>query len=298
MMALLAACQEEHHAEAPAPRPVLAVVVARRRRGPWVSPEPSSPGTSPTSAFGCSGASSAVTSMWATSSGRGSACHARPARLPAGGASAQADLASATARLENAASTETRQRTLLQASPPRRSDAAEQARESAEAGVTSARATSTRPRSNSATPSFAPTSTVSSPPPRLSSGRWSSRDKRSSRLLARTSGRRSSTCPRASGGISGRRPASTSPCSWIPRCGLPGRCGRSHRRRIRHPHAAGEDPSTTRRTVSVSERRSPQRSRRRLPRASSCRPRPCWSATAGRWSGSSIRPPGRCRPGT
>ena len=42
------------------------------RAGPWASPAPSSPGTSPTSAFGCLAASSAVTSTLATSSGRGS----------------------------------------------------------------------------------------------------------------------------------------------------------------------------------------------------------------------------------
>ena len=54
------------------PDPFSPSLSPRRLRGPWASPEPSSPGTSPTSAFGYLGASSAVTSMSAISSRRGS----------------------------------------------------------------------------------------------------------------------------------------------------------------------------------------------------------------------------------
>ena len=123
--------------------------------------------------------------------------------------SAQADLASATARLENAAqprsaSARCSSRTL----PTRPSiDAARQSRETA-AGQrrTAPRRISTRRRSSSAIPSFAPTSTAWSRPSRRNSGRWSSRGRRSSRWLARTSARRWSTCPRASGGASAGSP--------------------------------------------------------------------------------------------
>ncbi|WP_414474364.1 efflux RND transporter periplasmic adaptor subunit [Microvirga sp. M2] len=140
---LLAACQDQKHAEAPTPRPVLSVVVT--------------PQTGRTASF-------AGTVEPRYKSDHGFRVLGRivsrdvnvgdvvrkdqrlatldPVAFQLAVRSAQSDLASATARLENAAATETRQRTLLEQKIANQAqfDAARQARETAEAGVTRARA--------------------------------------------------------------------------------------------------------------------------------------------------------------
>ena len=75
--------------------------------------------------------------------------------------SAKADLASATAQLENAAATEIRKRTLLEKDVATQAEfeAAEQARESAAAASRAPGPTSTRPKSNSPIRSFVHRST-------------------------------------------------------------------------------------------------------------------------------------------
>lgn len=143
MAVLLAACQDKQPAEAPAPRPVLSVVVA---------PEAAR-------VLGFAGTVEAryrsdlgfrvlgrVTSRQANVADvvrRGQILATLdPVAYQLAVRSAQAELASATAQLENAATTEARQRTLLQQNVTTEAqfDAARQSRESAEAGVVRARA--------------------------------------------------------------------------------------------------------------------------------------------------------------
>ena len=239
---LLAACEEEQHAEAPAPRPVLTVVVAPQTARTVGFAGTVEPRYKSDLGFRVLGRiiSRDVNVGEVVKKGQRLAT-LDPVAYQLAVRSAQADLASATARLENAAATETRQRTLLEKNVANQAqfEAAEQARESAEAGVTRAKANLDKAEEQLGYTELRATSTVSSPLSRQNPGRWSSRDKRSSRWPARTSARRWSTCPRASGGISGRKPASTSPCNSIPRCGLPDRCGRSLRRRIPPPARGG-----------------------------------------------------------
>ncbi|HYD70409.1 efflux RND transporter periplasmic adaptor subunit [Azospirillum sp.] len=140
---LLAACQDQKHDEAPVPRPVLSIVVASQSER----------------IVGFSGTVEARyrSDLGFRVLGRIVSRDANVADLIQKGErlatldpvayqlavrSAQADLASATAQLENAAATEARQRTLLQQNITSEAqfDVARQARESAEAGVSRARA--------------------------------------------------------------------------------------------------------------------------------------------------------------
>ena len=245
MVGLLAACQEEQHAEAPAPRPVLSVVVAPQTARTVGFAGTVEPRYKSDLGFRVLGriVSRDVNVGDVVKKGQRLAT-LDPLAYQLAVRSAQADLASATARLENAAATETRQRTLLQQNIATQAQFEPPSSPRVRGGRRHPRQgrTSTRPRSNSATPSFAPTSTVSSPPPRRSSGRWSSRDRRSSRCGS----------PGHPGG--GGRPArehragsqAGSPLRHRPAAGSLGagcRIGAGDRPAggSRHPHAAGED---------------------------------------------------------
>jgi len=143
MMALLAACQEQQHSGAPAPRPVLFVVASPEAARAVSFAGTVEPRYQSDLGFRVLGriASRDVNVGDIVKKGQRLAT-LDPVTYELAVRSAQADLASATARLENAAATETRQRTLLQQNITTQAqfDAAAQARESAEAGVTSARA--------------------------------------------------------------------------------------------------------------------------------------------------------------
>ena len=143
MIGLLAACQEEHHAEAPAPRPVLTVVAAPQTARTVGFAGTVEPRYKSDLGFRVLGRviSRDVNVSDVVRKGQRLAT-LDPLTYQLAVRSAQADLVSATARLENAAATESRQRTLLQQNITTQAqyDAAKQARESAEAGVTSARA--------------------------------------------------------------------------------------------------------------------------------------------------------------
>ncbi len=141
---LLAACQDQQHAEAPpAPRPVLSIIVA--------------PQAEQTVGFSGTVEARYRSDLGFRVLGRIVSRDASVADVVRKGQrlatldpvayqlavrSAQADLASVTAQLENAAATEARQRTLLQQNITSEAqfEAARQARESAEAGVTRAKA--------------------------------------------------------------------------------------------------------------------------------------------------------------
>ena len=157
--------------------------------------------------------------------------------------SAQADLASATARLENAAATETRQRTLLQQNIATQAqfDAAEAARESAEAGVTSARANLDKAEEQLGYTELRADFDGVVTATEAELGQVVQPGRRSSRWLARTSARRWSTCPRASGGISGRSPLRHRPAAGSLGAGCRVGAGDRTAGGSRHPHAAGED---------------------------------------------------------
>ncbi|GEO17623.1 efflux RND transporter periplasmic adaptor subunit [Microvirga aerophila] len=142
-LGLLAACQDQQHAEAPAPRPVLSVVVAPqtvRNVGFAGTVEPRYKSDLGFRVLGRI-VSRDVNVGDAVRKGQRLAT-LDPVTSQLAVRSAQADLASATARLENAAATETRQRTLLgqNIANPAQYDAARESRETAEAGVTSAKA--------------------------------------------------------------------------------------------------------------------------------------------------------------
>jgi RND family efflux transporter MFP subunit len=140
---LLAGCQEEHHAKAPAPRPVLSVVVtpqAVRTVGFAGTVEPRYKSNLGFRVLGRI-ISRDVNVGDIVRKGQRLAT-LDPVTFQLAVRSAQADLASATARLENAAATETRQRTLLGQSiaNPAQYDAARESRETAEASVIRAKA--------------------------------------------------------------------------------------------------------------------------------------------------------------
>ena len=141
--ALLAACQEKHHAKAPTPRPVLSVVVAPQtvrtvRFAGTVEPRYKSD-----LGFRVLGriVSRDVNVGDMVKKGQQLAT-LDPLTYQLAVRSAQAALASATARLENATGTEARQRTLLQQNVANQAqyDAARQSFETAQASVTSAKA--------------------------------------------------------------------------------------------------------------------------------------------------------------
>ena len=143
MAGLLAACQDKQPAEAPAPRPVLSVVVAAETArvvgftGTVEARYRSDLG------FRVLGRVTSRQANVADIVKRGQILATLdPVAYQLGLRSAQAELASATAQLENAATTEARQRTLLlqNVTTEAQFDAARQARESAEAGVARARA--------------------------------------------------------------------------------------------------------------------------------------------------------------
>lgn len=140
---LLAACKEEHHAQAPTTRPVLSVVVTPQTARTVGFAGTVEPRYSSDLGFRVLGriVSREVDVGDIVKKGQRLAS-LDPVTYELAVRSAQADLASATARLENAAATEARQRTLLLqgASSQAQFDAARQAFESARAGVTSAKA--------------------------------------------------------------------------------------------------------------------------------------------------------------
>ena len=160
MVGLLAACQEEHHAEAPAPRPVLTVVVAPQTARTVGFAGTVEPRYKSDLGFRVLGRIISRDVNVATSSGRGSAwprstrsptswrCGRRrptwPARPPASRMPPRPRPASA--------------RCSSRTSPPRRSMTLPSRPASPRRPASRAPGrTSTRPRSNSATPSFAPT---------------------------------------------------------------------------------------------------------------------------------------------
>ncbi|PSJ56207.1 efflux RND transporter periplasmic adaptor subunit [Pseudaminobacter soli (ex Li et al. 2025)] len=139
----LLACQEQQHAAAPAPRPVLFVAVTPqivRTVGFAGTVEPQYQSDLGFRVLGRI-VSRDVNVGDLVKKGQRLAT-LDPVSYQLAVRSAQADLASATARLENAAATETRQRTLLQQNITTQAefDAAQQARETADAGVTRAKA--------------------------------------------------------------------------------------------------------------------------------------------------------------
>ncbi|EIM29443.1 efflux RND transporter periplasmic adaptor subunit [Microvirga lotononidis] len=140
---LLAACQEQKHAVAPAPRPVLSVVVtpqAGRIAGFAGTVEPRYKSDHGFRVLGRIVSRDVNVGDVVRKDQRLATLD--PVAYQLAVRSAQSDLASATARLENASATETRQRTLLEQKIANQAqfDAARQARETAEAGVTRARA--------------------------------------------------------------------------------------------------------------------------------------------------------------
>jgi membrane fusion protein, multidrug efflux system len=140
---LLAACQDEQHAEAPIVRPVLSAVVtpqAERTMGFTGTIEARFKADLGFRVLGRIVSRDANVADIVKKGQRLATLDPVTYRLAV--QSAQADLASSRAQLENAAATEARQRTLLQQNITSEAqfEAARQARESAEAGVTRARA--------------------------------------------------------------------------------------------------------------------------------------------------------------
>ena len=140
---LLTACQEEQHAESPTPRPVLSVVVApqtMRNVGFAGTVEPRYKSDLGFRVLGRIVSRDVNVGDVVRKDQRLATLDSVAYQLAV--RSVQADLASATARLENAAATEARQRTLLGQNIANQAqfDAARQARETAEAGVTRAKA--------------------------------------------------------------------------------------------------------------------------------------------------------------
>lgn len=139
---LLAAC-EEQHTEAPPPRPVLTVVAAPHAARTVGFAGTIEPRYTSDLGFRVLGRmiSRDVNVGEDVKAGQQLAA-LDPLAFQLAVRSAQADLASAIAQLENAAATETRKRTLLEkdVATPAEFEAAEQARKSAAAAVTSARA--------------------------------------------------------------------------------------------------------------------------------------------------------------
>lgn len=142
-VALLAGCKADQHTKAPLPRPVLTVAVAPQTVRTVGFAGTVEPRYSSDLGFRVLGriVSREVEVGDVVKKGQRLA-RLDPVTYELAVRSAQADLASATARLENAAATEARQRTLFQQriSTEAQFDAATQAHESAQAGVTRARA--------------------------------------------------------------------------------------------------------------------------------------------------------------
>jgi RND family efflux transporter MFP subunit len=141
--ALLAACREEEHAEAPAPRPVLSVAVGSQIEGAVVFAGTIEPRYKSDHSFQVLGRiiSRELNVGSLVKKGQRLAT-LDPLTYQLAVRSAQADLASATARRENAVATEVRQRTLLYQTVATQAqyDSARASRETAEANVTSAKA--------------------------------------------------------------------------------------------------------------------------------------------------------------
>ncbi|MFC5421550.1 efflux RND transporter periplasmic adaptor subunit [Bosea eneae] len=142
-VALLAGCKEEQHTKAPAPRPVLTVAVAPQAVRTVGFAGTVEPRYTSDLGFRVLGriVSREVDVGDVVRKGQRLA-RLDPVTYELAVRSAQADLASATARLDNAAATEARQRTLFQQhiSNEAQFDAATQAHQSAQADVTRARA--------------------------------------------------------------------------------------------------------------------------------------------------------------
>ena len=140
---LLVACQEQQHAEAPAPRPVLTVAVAPQTARTLGFAGTVEPRYKSDLGFRVLGRiiSRDVDVGDIVKKGQRLAT-LDPLTYQLAVRSAQADLASATARLENAAATEARQRTLLRQNVATQAqyDAAKEALETAEASVNRAKA--------------------------------------------------------------------------------------------------------------------------------------------------------------
>jgi RND family efflux transporter MFP subunit len=140
---LLVACQDSRHAEAPAPRPVLSMVVAPQTVQSMGFAGTVEPRYKSDLGFRVLGRimSRDVSIGDVVTKGQMLAT-VDPLAYQLALRSAQSDLASATARQDNAAATEARQRTLLEQNIANQAqfDAARQARESADAAVTRAKA--------------------------------------------------------------------------------------------------------------------------------------------------------------
>ncbi|BCH21573.1 efflux RND transporter periplasmic adaptor subunit [Mesorhizobium sp. L-8-3] len=141
--ALLAACQEEHHAEAPAERPVLSVVVTPQITRTWGFAGTVEPRYKSDLGFRVLGriVNREVEVGDIVKKGQRLA-NLDPVTYQLAVRSAEAELARAVAHLENANATEVRQRTLLRqkVSNQAQFDLARQAFETAQAGVTGAKA--------------------------------------------------------------------------------------------------------------------------------------------------------------
>jgi membrane fusion protein, multidrug efflux system len=141
--ALLVACQEQQHAEAPAHRPVLSIVVAPQTTQNVGFAGSVEPRYKSDLGFRVLGRiiSRDVNVGDVVKKGQRLAT-LDPITYQLAVRSAQADLASATARLENAAATEARQRTLLQQNIANQAqfEAAKESLETAQANVTRAKA--------------------------------------------------------------------------------------------------------------------------------------------------------------
>jgi RND family efflux transporter MFP subunit len=141
--ALLAGCNTEHRTEAASPRPVLSVVVAPQTTAPLAFAGTVEPRFKADQGFEVLGriVSREASTGDAVKKGQRLAT-LDPLAYGLVVRSAEADLAAANARLENAAGTEARQRKLLQqnVASDAQYDAARQGRETAEAGVTRAKA--------------------------------------------------------------------------------------------------------------------------------------------------------------
>ena len=174
MVSLLVACQEQQHAAAPAPRPVLSIIVAAqtmRSVGFAGTVEPRYKSDLGFRVLGRIVSRDVNVGDVVTEDERLATLDSVAYQLAV--RSAQSDLASATARLENATATEARQRALLDQNIANQAqfDAARQARDPRRLALPAPMQNSTRPKSNSGILSSAPTSTVLSSAQRQNSGR-------------------------------------------------------------------------------------------------------------------------------
>ena len=296
--------RNEQHAEAPAPRPVLTVVVAPQTARTVGFAGTVEPRYKSDLGFRVLGRIISRDVNVGDSRQEGAAAgHARPRCLPACGAlgasrPGQRHRATRECRCDRDPPAHAACRRTL---PTRRSLTPPSRPASPRRRASRApRRTSTRPRSNSATPSFAPTfdgvvtaveaelGQVVQPGQTVALGGSPGHPRGGGRPA------REHRAGSQAGSPLRHRPATRSLGAG---CRI--RAGDRSAGGSRHPHAAGEDHSRQP-AGELPPRNDDHRNDHDAgcPGRSSCQSRPCWSGTAGRWSGSSIRPPGRCRPRT